>query len=61
MAAISIIGVAIEQGIKERPTQAAADMLMLMQENARLEEENAMLNARVAHLVGLDWTPSVFR
>lgn len=51
----SIISFAVARAIREHPDQAGAEMLKLIQENARLEAENAMLKARVAHLVGLDW------
>jgi hypothetical protein len=51
----SIISFAIARAVREQPDQAGAEMLKLIQENARLEAENAMLKARIAHLAGLDW------
>lgn len=46
----SIITFAIERGIKERPEQAAAEILKLMRENARLEEELFLLRQHLSDL-----------
>lgn len=50
----SIISFAIEKGIKDNPVQALAVMVKLVQKNARLEGEVAMLYARVAQLADLE-------
>jgi hypothetical protein len=46
----SIISFAIARAIKEQPEMAGVEMLKLIQENARLEAEVAMLRARAAEL-----------
>ena len=50
----SIIDQVVARGIREHPEQAAAEMVQLMRDNARLEAEVAMLQARVAQLAGLE-------